>query len=240
MRSYNVSSSKLMTTSTAVVDRLADKTVASRDLGITYAYKAKTYAVHANLMDPSRQNSGNRDWQVGARFETGFSEAATMKKLTESFLGKEGFHHLLGVAVGALLKADTADNDGEDNTIVFAADYSVHYDALTAVFDFGFIEETDNSGFSVAAGAAYAFPLEHGVIEPALRLQLVDLNEEDTMGAMSPSSNFGDDDGTYAEASLNYYMAGHSNKIQLAVSTYSPEEGDGDAVGVRLQHQLNF
>ena len=240
MRSYNVSSSKLMTTATAVVDRLADKLVASRDLGISYAYKGKAFAVHAHVMDPSKNDQNNRDWQVGVRVETSLTEETAMKKLTESFLGKEGFHHLVGLGIGMEILSDTAINEGKDDIVVVAADYTVHYNALTAVFDFGLVEETNNSGFSFAAGAAYAFPTENGVIEPALRLQIVDLDEEDTKGSMSPSSNFGDDDGTYGELSLNYYMAGHDNKVQAALYTYSPEEGSGDAVGFRIQHQLNF
>jgi hypothetical protein len=240
MRSYNVSSSKLMTTSTSVVDTLADKKVASRDLGISYAYKSNIFAVHAHLTDPSANDQGNRDWQVGLRVETSLSEDTAVKKLTESFLGKEGFHHLLGIGVGMTILSGVAANDDRDDTVVLAADYTIHYNALTAVFDFGLVEETDNSGFSFAAGAAYAFPMESGIIEPALRLQIVDLDETDTSGSMSPSSNFGDDDGTYGELSLNYYMAGHDNKIQAALYSFTPEEGDGDAIGFRIQHQLNF
>ena len=240
-RSESLSSSKRMTTTTAIVAELAADVVASRDLALTYGFKAKAWGVYVNLVDPSRGDARNRNWQLSARVETGLSEETTVSKITESFLGKEGFHHLVGFGIGTQLRGtDTGKNADLDDEVVITADYTLHYDALTAVFDIGFIEETDNSGVAIAAGAAYAFKMDDAVLEPALRLQLVDLNEDDTSGEMGPSRDFGSDDGTYAEFSLNYYMAGHDNKLQAALYSYTPEEGDGDAIGFRIQHQLNF
>jgi hypothetical protein len=240
MRSESLSSSKRMTTTTAVAADLAADHVAGRDMALTYGYKGSAFGVYVNLVDPSRSDSRNRDWQFSVRAETGLSADTTVKKLTESFLGKEGFHHLLGVGVGMEILSSSSANDDEDGDLVIAADYTLHWNALTAVFDLGLLEQTDNSGMTFAAGAAWSIPMESGVIEPALRLQLVDLNEDDTTGDQGASRDFGGDDGTYAEFSLNYYMAGHDNKLQVALSSYTPEEGDGDAIGFRIQHQLNF
>ena len=138
-------------------------------------------------------------------------------------MGKEGFHHLLGVGFGTQILSGSTKNDDKEAPVVFIADYTVHYNAITAAFDFGFLDDGTDAGFAFAAGAAWAMPMESGVFEPALRLQLIDLKEtvEGSTGQQKESSDFGGDDGTYAEFALNYYMAGHDNKLQAALYAFT-------------------
>ena len=46
--------------------------------------------------------------------------------------------------------------------------------------------------------------------------------------------------GFYFDAGVNLYFDGHHNKLGFYPTSYTPEEGDGDAFILRAQHQLNF
>lgn len=213
---------------------------------------------NADVGDDGEGNYQNNNYVLGARVSTPISEDMALGKgRRESFVGAvEGFGHELGVALGF----ESWDGDGEgagsgpagdsNNAIVFGIDYLAHLDQLTFQFDFAYRSEADggssepgeddrNSIFLNIQGA-YAIPLENDlVVEPALRLGLIDLDAEfdDEQGVYQDE---GGASGTYFDLGLNVYTHGHNSKFQFNLAFFSPEEGDGDATIFRAQHALDF
>lgn len=223
--------------------RLAEGYNGPRSIGIDYALAAPAFGLRTGLADEAGDD--NNDWHFYARVYTGLTETLTIHKRTESFLGKEGVGHQLGAGVDVKTDgSDATDGTEDDDFVQFTVDYLLHYHQLSALFDFVLRDRGeaigDNSGYIALVQAGWAVPRPSGhVVEPALRLTLVD-NDDDNDDEMGVLDREGGDSGFYVDAGVNYYLDGHSNKFQLAVQIYSPEEGDGDAVAVRLNHQLDF
>ncbi len=181
------------------------------------------------------------DYWFYLRGETAFLPEYKAPKRTESFLGAEGMDWLVGAAV-----ATRIDGDDEDEEITqFGLDGLFHRDALTASFDFIYRTadtgpDTDVTSMVIEAQGGYCFPLENDLLlEPALRLALVDQNDDDD-DETTPYSRDGGASGMYITAGVNCYFDGHHHKLQAALTSFTPEDGDADAVIFRLQHQLSF
>ncbi len=213
-------------------NRVASALSGPRRIGLSYVMTHPMVKLGVDLQDAN----GNALW-FSARAETSLNEEWKMRR-TESMLGKEGFGHVLGIEVGL-----RTDDDGNDDTdfVQFGIDYNVHFNNITANADFvmrtwGDSDIDDQMIFSVQGG--YAIPLESGhVVEPALRLSYIDFGDDDPTGLPSFEAV---NSGFQVDAGLNYYIKGHNNKLNFAVTHWSADKGDADKTIVRLQHQLNF
>jgi hypothetical protein len=93
---------------------------------------------------------------------------------------------------------------------------------------------------------AYAFPVGDEVLEPCIRYQEIDYNTDAdqavnySTAAQGSTATDSGQSGTQIDIGLNYYLNGHDHKLQLALSLWEAEEGEGDATIIRLQHQINF
>ena len=94
-------------------------------------------------------------------------------------------------------------------------------------------------GSSIGAAFAYAFARSSGhVVEPAVRVERIDLDSDrDEAGVLTGE---GSNSGLFVDVGLNYYISGNNNKLQLSLSSFQPEAGSGDALVLRLQHQLSL
>ncbi|TVR14112.1 MAG: hypothetical protein EA401_05220 [Planctomycetota bacterium] len=205
-----------------------------RTVGLSYRLSAPMVNFGADIM-PARNDS--RNLQITARAETSLQEEWKMRR-TESMLGKEGFGHVLGVEVGTRTESETDD----DGWFQFGIDYNVHWNNITANIDL-IVRNQETAGdsqtqFGFTAQAGYAIPLDTGhVVEPALRIGFFDYDEEGDIGLATREDV---DSGIQVDAGVNYYINGHNNKFQFAISHWSADEGDAQKTVLRLQHQLNF
>ncbi|MDA3962547.1 MAG: porin [Planctomycetota bacterium] len=210
-------------------------------VGVGYSIAAGAFGGNLAISESDSKAAGaddDADLFIAARFYTSIDEEK-MTGLTESFLGKDGFHHQLGVGINYEMQA------GDTSQIAYGIDYLFHMDAWSAQAEFigssrdngtaG--NDTDGLAFNVQGG--YALPQDNGtVIEPALRLTYVDadtdLDDEDGVLVGEGYAS-----GLYIDAGANYYLDGHGNKFQLALQ-YFGAEGDGDGFVLRLAHALEF
>jgi hypothetical protein len=225
--------------------RLAAEFAGPRSVGLDYHMSSPVFGISAGIADEA--DNDNNDWHLYARVWTGLTEEWTLAKRSESYLGKDGIGHQLGL--GFDFKTDGTDEDAGQGTVdddesVFALDYLIHYNQITALLDLAFISrgeaDGDTSGLIATVQAGFALPQADGkVIEPAIRIQYVDQDddEDEEMGVLDDE---GGESGIYFDAGVNYYLDGHSNKFQAAIQVYAPEEGDGDAFVFRVGHQLDF
>jgi len=215
-----------------------------RGMDLKYQVTAPVFNLMVDIAeqeDSGFPGSDNGDWWLSARAATGLKEEWQLGKRSESFLGKEGFAHEVGVGVG--IRVDGSDDD--DAATVFGVDYNVHYNQLSGNFDFAYATRdtgpsTDVTSMIVSAQAGYVVnPGEDLLYEPALRVQMVDADTDDD-NEMGVLIGEGGASGIYVDAGLNAYVDGHHNKFQAAVQFYSPEDGDGDGFIFRLANQLDF
>ncbi len=182
-----------------------------------------------------------------------------IKKPTESFLGKEGTHAMVSVEYGQN-NNDRAGANSVDLT-AYGAELLVHWEGLTALAEIRQAsEETTNVTTEASSEikrqiwvvqAGYAFPMGDTVLEPAVRFTSIDLNKDideegsgDTANAIAGTRGYsGQDYGTSGdqfEIGVNWYLNGHSNKVQVAYMDWSAEVGPAEAQILRAQWQLSF
>ncbi len=161
----------------------------------------------------------------------------------ESFAGAEG----KGVALGL----EYATQDDQTATTVttettsYGVDILLHMDGLTALAEYrgqtvdNGTTEVDSTVFRLQA--AYAFPVGEYFIEPAIRYGSYDANtDNDNEAGNFGTSDFATASGDEIDVGVNWLISGNRNKLSLLYTSWSAEEGDGDASIFRLQHQLSF
>lgn len=185
-------------------------------------------------------------------------------KTVESFLGKDG----QGVLISAELGVNQNDNTSATtnvNTTAYGFEVLGHYDGLTVLAEYRQIiaapqvqdstaesdkEKTVGTCYLVQAG--YAMPLGDQVIEPAFRFTRLNNKAQSDAALNAEVNNFGAREwgasGYSYDAGVNYYLHGHSNKVQLAYQHWRSEAGQWvgtdwvapQADVVRFQWQLSF
>jgi hypothetical protein len=166
-------------------------------------------------------------------------------KWQESFAGAEG----QGVALGL----EYATQDDQTATTVttettsYGIDVLLHMDGLTALAEYR--GQTDDNGTAEKDStvwriqAAYAFPVADTgyFIEPALRYGSYDADtDNDNEAGNFGTSDYGTASGDEIDVGVNWLISGNKNKISMLYTTWSAEEGDGDASIFRVQHQISF
>ncbi len=212
--------------------------VNSRGMGLAYELKAPLFKVNADYQEMEENGKDNNDVLFTVRVESSLSEEWTMKKRKESFLGKDGFEHVAGL--GFASKTDGSD-DNDDWTAI-NLDYNVHWNQLSANVDLVTASDYKGKGtdsLAISAQAGWAIPMDDMIVEPALRIAIVD-NDTDNDDENGVYDEEGGASGTYFDLGANIYFDGHNNKLQISYTNYTPEDGDGDAGIFRVQHQLNF
>ena len=220
-------------------NRLTNQFNLGRQVTLSYKASAPLFNLGVELSDDEEAGSDGGDLLYSIRFESSFSEDTMMKKRSESFLGKEGFEHLVGIVVGG-----KSDSDGDDDDYsIFSIDYNLHMDQLSLNADL--VTATDKEGqdidslaFLVQAG--WAIPMDSFIFEPAIRLSMIDLDTDNDDEAQNYDEEGSDASGLFVDLGANFYFDGHNNKLNVGVQTYSPEDGDASATIFRVQHQLNF
>ncbi|MHC5067159.1 MAG: porin [Planctomycetota bacterium] len=213
--------------------RLLAQFATSTGVGVDYMYNGDNWIVATGLKDEAVAADAN-SYAMYVRVACGLGSLETKRR--ESYLGAMGFGQQL--SLGADVVTD------EHETVVM--DYMMHADAWSAAAGCA-VRLADDDAQIVPADATqviadvqvgYALPQADGtVLEPALRLSWVDLDDD---GAADVYSSEGGAAGVYGDAGCNYYLDGHRNKLMASVTAFSPEDGDGDALILRLQHQLDF
>lgn len=237
-------------------DNAASTFLAPRAVGLNYRFDHKMFNLAAALMN---NVSGTKDTTTaasadeeegffyGVRAEFSFSPEWYIAKRAESFVGKEGQGLNVGLSYGT--NQDQINAANATTITAYGVDLMFWLNGLSAYAEYraGTTETEPFAGAStevdaefIVLQAAYAFPLEVGVLEPALRYQIIDTNTD-----VDQVVNFGNNAesgaaGTQIDVGLNLYLDGHANKLQLALSLWESEEGEGDATIIRLQHQINF
>jgi hypothetical protein len=190
-----------------------------------------------------------KDWNPGKR--------------QESYAGKEGKALVVGFDVQVdrgSLTTDGAATYTDIDTTIFGPDVLLHWNFLTLLAEYrwrklstdvvtdatGATASSDVDGTFWNVGAGWAFPVGAYFIEPCIRYGERD-SDKDTDStapfAAGPGGNIGNDigsDGKTFELGVNWYISGHSNKIQLSYQNWKAEAGEADANFIRLQHQWAF
>ncbi len=243
------------------IQRASAELMPVRGLGV--AYRLSTPLVRFGV---DAQNNTGDDGLVASESEglvytgrieiTGPGDLA-LGKFQETYLNKEGIGFIVGIEAGINQDDRNAANTSSATSTVYGIDVVFHLEGLNALAEYrmrnietepdvGPSTEVDADVLIVQAG--YAFAAGPVVLEPAVRYQIIDLddeNEDETLPYFVPatattvSKDYGRS-GNEIDIGLNCYFNGHGNKMSLAYSMWEAEDGDADANIVRLQHQLNF
>jgi hypothetical protein len=240
--------------------------LAPRGVGVGYRFFHPVFLVAADLQNNTngaKDNTGANAQEedgffYGVRAEFSFSPDWFIKKRAESYLGKEGHGLNLGLSYGTNQDAVVADADavtaatqpGQTSLTSYSVDAMLWWNNISAYAEYraGTGEATRNDGVAVADVDAefivlqvgYAIPLGEGVVEPAVRYQIIDANTDADEVSVYGNNTESGGSGTQLDLGVNYYLSGHDHKFHLAVSLWEAEEGEADATIVRLQHQINF
>lgn len=183
--------------------------------------------------------NGQEDMYYGLRLESSFDRRYAMKKRRESFLGKRGVEHLVGIGYGTIVRQGP-----DNNQIGIVLDGAHHIDEYSASWEIHqYTEEgagDDREQLIVSAQVGwYMERIGETIVEPAVRVSMIDLDDDGMADTYSLSSENGGS-GTQFDLGVNFYFDGHNNKLQLAYTNWTADEGNADANVIRLQHQLNF
>jgi len=237
-------------------DNAASAYLAPRGVGVGYRFNHPMFLIAADLQnntaakDTSTALSADQDegFYYGVRAEFSFAPEWFIKKRAESFVGKEGQGLNIGLSYSA--NTDAVAAASTSSLSAYGVDVMFWMNGLSAYAEYraGTTETDAYVGASAAdvdaefivLQLAYAFPIGEEVLEPALRYQIIDSNTDADQVVNFGSNAETGAAGTQIDIGLNYYLSGHDNKLQLAVSLWESEEGEGDATIIRLQHQINF
>ena len=185
-------------------------------------------------------------------------------KPVESFLGKDG----QGVLISAEYGINQNDNTGLDttvNTTGYGLEVLGHLNAITALaewrqtiakYDNATADDNTNVSTAYIVQIGYALPMGDQVLEPALRFTRLNAISQTPERSEYGSSEYGGSGYSY-DVGVNYYIHGHSNKVQLALQHWRSEGGadsmsatgvtstattpsEAKADIVRFQWQLSF
>jgi hypothetical protein len=176
----------------------------------------------------------------------------------ESWAGEAGEAILLALDIG-YDNADYATPGFKTDTVCYGIEALGHFDEFSCLAELRF-QRAKQSSFTglpdatlnqrvFLAQAGWAVAVDKGIaLEPAVRLQLIDLDTNNDSEAVAYNggphnpgldSEWGDS-GRQIDVGLNLYLHRHTNKLQLSFSHWEAESGDGRADIIRLQHQLFF
>ncbi|HYE04275.1 MAG TPA: porin [Planctomycetota bacterium] len=269
-----MSSSRMLFPTKPATDSATPSTMRPRGVGLSYKFAHPMFIIGADIQNnvtakPATGFFGNAEAQdideglfysARAEFTPLFDAEWFDAKRSESYVGKEGHHLMIGLKYGANDEAiggaatvsrtlTTTTGYGADvlfhwNQITFSGDYFAFNTEVEAANTPTTVVETDVDSQVISAQVGYAFPLGGDyVLEPALRYAIIDL-DTDIDNVATNYSGVADAEhglsGDEIEVGLNLYLDGHNNKLSLAYSMWNAEDGDADANVVRLQHQLNF
>ncbi len=230
---------------------------AANAVGVRYQLNHKLFQVSVDVQnnrDTGRAvDTASDGLFYGARAVVSLLPGVALPKRTESFVGEKG----LGLALGL---DGTVDNNyiqkATDGSIIQAsyattgADLLFHMDGLTADVDARLQKyyRTKNKtlSYAVSVQAGYAIPVSAlgVVVEPALRGSVIDKDADlEEAGATTYNTSAESEHGLSgyeAEAGLNIYFKGHSNKLQIGVQHWEAEANDANANILRVQHQFSF
>jgi Phosphate-selective porin O and P len=255
---YNNPSSAAMSSSRELFPNgnAASQFLDARGVGVGYRFYHPIFMIAADVQnntsatkDTSTAASAQEEEGLfyGARAEFSFSPDWFIKKRAESFLAKEGQGLNLGLSYA--MNQDQINAANATSTSAISVDAIFWLNGLSAYAEYrmGTTEtepfaggSTDVDSEFIVLQAAYAFVVGEEVLEPALRYQIIDANTDaDSTAAYGNNTDTGAS-GSQIDIGVNYYLSGHDNKLQLAVSLWEAEEGNADATIIRLQHQINF
>ncbi len=249
--------------------RAAAALLKARDVGAGYRLSGPVFTVGfdvQNGLNAKAYNANNQNTKSGymttARLE--LSPGAEWKPAahTETYIGKEGHHLVLGADIGRDGNNLGAGATIKRSTMSYGADVLFHWNGLTTIAEFRAQKRSDESFVGAPTAelksriwdiqAGYAMPFAGTVIEPAVRFSKIDNNTDatetvnfggDTTGAIGAGTKDPDHgaSGKEFEAGVNFYPNGNNkSKFQLAVTRWSAESGDASATIVRLQQQFCF
>ena len=116
LSSHTDSSSRLLFFDARLANLLKTE---DRHLGLQYKASGSMFNAYARFSEAGG-NSDQNGYQLAFRVETGLTADMHLKKRKESFLGKEGFGHQLGLGLGIKTESkdkSTGDDNGDGSTI---------------------------------------------------------------------------------------------------------------------------
>ena len=231
--------------------------LAPRGVGAGYRFYHPMFLIAADVQNNNQAKSvvatedaedTDEGFYYGVRAEFSFSPDWFIKKRAESFLAKEG--QGLNIGLSYSTNQDDVNDTNTQSLTAYGVDVMLWLNGLSAYAEYrtATLEEEQFVGASpddidrdvIVIQLAYAFPVGEEVLEPALRYQMIDLNTDADENAVFGSNSETGGSGSQIDIGLNYYLSGHDNKLQLSLSLWEAEEGEGDATIIRLQHQINF
>lgn len=236
---------------------------AANAYGVRYQLNHKFFQVAVDVQnnrDASRTAVSSTDGLFyGARAVASLLPGVALPKRTESFVGEKGLGLALGID-GTLDDSYATAGSPKDvisSSYTGGADVLFHLDEITADVDARFQQNikpgAHQLGYVVTAQAGYAVPVAALgiVVEPALRGAIIDKDVDDKftdlVNAANPPKSYSSsaiaehgNSGYEAEAGLNIYLKGHSNKVQIGFQHWESENSDANANILRIQHQFSF
>lgn len=153
-------------------------------------------------------------------------------KTVESFLGKDGKGVLVSAEYG-LNEGDNSSATRTTNTTAYGFEVLGHMDAFTALAEWRqqitrqhntATADDTNVGTCYLFQIGYAMPMGDQVLEPAFRWTKLNSDADAGEVANYGTSEYGTS-GYSWDLGLNYYIHGHSNKLQLAWQHWRGEDG---------------
>jgi hypothetical protein len=223
---------------------------ANRSVGVGYGLDSEMVDLAVDVQntraDGSNQTEDGDGLWISGRLTLSPGGEWNLPTWRESFAGAAG----KDVAVGLEFATESDETAAvTTDTTSYGIDVLVHLDGLSALVEYRAqtvdVEagaETDSTVLRVQAG--YGFTLGNGtVIEPAARVQLIDMNtdndDEQSNFDGATARDFGGS-GTEIDLGANWYISGNKNKVSALVTLWDAEDGDGEATIFRVQHQIVF
>ncbi len=217
--------------------------VAPRGVGVGYKYTAPKFTVGVDMQNNINDDAGStgqtRNGEglfYGSRVEAILWDDAEKPhmKPQESFLGASGKGVLLTVDAGTN-RGDNVGNTTTINTQAYGSELFVHLDALTVVAEARMAKEVTHAATESVIGrriyliqAAYALPAGDKIIEPAVRLTRIDLNDAATEGGNygtgTPAAEYGAS-GYQIELGATYYLNKNNHKVAFGFQHWKSEGG---------------
>ena len=235
-------------------ERATVKLLAPRGVGVGYKLNSKMVQWGVDIQNNSVQSgttSGSGDAQgaandgsadggeglfMGTRVQVipyDSDEKGHMKPV-ESFLGKDG----KGVLISAEYGVNQNDNIGNEtnNTHAYGVEVLGHMDAITFLGEWRQRLTKPQIATEIQASTAYLFqvgyalPMGDQVLEPAIRWTRYNVNGHTDASGNNESAVYGTDEfgssGYSYDVGVNYYIHGHSNKLQLAWQHWRAEDAN--------------
>jgi hypothetical protein len=217
--------------------------VGPRGVGVGYklSHKMVTWGVDVQNNTGDNQNAAGEGTAnqgeglfMGSRVQViAFdSDEKGHMKTVESFLGKDG----KGVLISAEYGINDSNNTSATQTVnqnAYGFEILGHMDAITALAEWrqvitrtknNVIADDTNVGTCYLFQIGYALPMGDQVLEPAFRWTKLDADADIGETGNYGTSEYGGS-GYSWDLGLNYYIHGHSNKLQVAWQHWRAEDG---------------